>query len=142
VSLYDLVMGDGSQRSRGAFLIHVLGNPDVGRFRDAWVEKGDAGEPVIVIYTRNGGGNRECYCDESHESGCLQEIIADLQEHPLYLSDEDDEFDFTYATFRFRCPADEQVRDLLAGAAGGRRDMDAEWEQAIAAMTPKAGGGS
>lgn len=132
--MYDLVVGDGGQGARGAFLLHVLGSPEPGRFRDAWVEKGDDGEPVIVIYTRNGGGNRECYCHDHPEVGCLEKVIEDLQAHPLYLSDEDDDFDGTYATFRFRCPDDAEVRDLLAGAADGRRDMDAEWQKAIASI--------
>jgi len=136
VSLYDLVLGDGGQRARGMVLLTFLGNPTVGRFRDAWVEKGDGGEPVIVVYTRNGGGNRECMCDDHPEGGCLLEVIEDLQRNPLYLSDEDDEFDCTYASFRFRCPDNAEVRDALAGVADGRRDMDAEWAKAIASLTP------
>lgn len=131
--MYDLVIGDGGQRARGAFLLRILGNPEPGRFRDAWVEKGDDGEPIIVIYTRNGGGNRECYCHDHPEPGCLEQVIEDLQADPLYLSDEDDDGDRTYASFRFRCPP--EVRDLLAGIAGGQRDMDAEWQRAITAIT-------
>ncbi len=136
MSMYDLVAGDGGQRDRGAILLAVLGNPNVGRFRDAWVEKGEAGEPVIAIYTRNGGGNRQCYCDDGeHElSGPCTGVIASelLPAHPLYLRDVDDSFDSTYATFYFRTP--DEYRDALAEVAQEPVDTDARWQQMIAAL--------
>jgi hypothetical protein len=101
--LYNLVMGDGKEADRGTILLAALGNPNVARYRDAWVENYD-GEPVIAIYTRQGGGNRECYC-EAEPCECGSAVSnADLQAHPLYLRDADDDFDSTYATFYFRCP--------------------------------------
>lgn len=65
--LYNLIASDGKEFDRGKILLAILGNPEVGWFRDAWVEKGEDGKPVIAIYTRNGGGNREHYC---HFQGC------------------------------------------------------------------------
>jgi hypothetical protein len=65
-------------------------------------------EQVLAISTRQGGGNRECYCetpDESHEDGCLALNNEELQAHPQYLHDEDDEWDRTYATFYFKVTA-------------------------------------
>lgn len=61
------------------------------RFRDCYLSE-DKGH--IEIYTRVGGGNREDYADE----------IEKLRSMPTYVSDEDDDFDCTYATFTFGVP--------------------------------------
>lgn len=76
---------------------------DVGRFRDAYVKDGR-----LVVFTRLGGGNRECDgvftgCS-GEEHSCYQPQIKALQNHPLYVEDYDDEFDSTYASFVFRIP--------------------------------------
>lgn len=123
MSMYNLVAADGNQNLRGQILTAALGDPDVGRFRDAWIEKGDDGQPVIAIYTRNGGGNRESYAD----------VIADLQAHPLYLRDADDDFDATYATFYFRTP--DHLVDQFREIAGEPVNMSERWQQAIAAIS-------
>lgn len=130
--MYSLVAGDGHQNVRGQILIAALGGPDVGRFRDAWVEKGDDGKPVIAIYTRNGGGNRECWCDKHPEPGCLNLINETLAAHPLYLRDADDDFDSTYATFYFRTP--DHLTDQFREIAGEPVNMSDRWQQIIAAI--------
>ena len=61
------------------------------RFRDCYLSED---ENHIEIYTRVGGGNREGYADE----------IEKLRSMPTYVSDEDDDFDCTYATFTFGVP--------------------------------------
>lgn len=61
------------------------------RFRDCYLS--EDGEH-IEIFTRVGGGNREGYADE----------IEKLRSMPTYVSDEDDDFDCTYATFTFGVP--------------------------------------
>ena len=38
MSMYAIAVGDGNQNARGQVLINWLGSPDVGRFRDAWIE--------------------------------------------------------------------------------------------------------
>lgn len=129
MSMYSMVAGDGHQYDRGRILLAALGNPDPGRFRDAWVEKGENGQPVIAIYTRNGGGNREEY----------EGVIADLQDHPLYLRDADDDFDSTYATFYFSTPA--ELRDQFREIAQEPVDTDQRWMDVIAALSGKAGEG-
>ncbi|MFD7705586.1 hypothetical protein [Streptomyces sp. NPDC059786] len=125
MSMYSLVAGDGHQYDRGSILLAALGDPDVGRFRDAWVEKGENGEPVIAIYTRNGGGNREDY----------QSVIADLQGHPLYLRDTDDDFDSTYATFYFRTP--DELSDQFREIAVEPVNMSERWLAVINALSGK-----
>ncbi len=133
MGLYDIVMGDGGQGERGAVLLSVLGAPYVARYRDAWVEKGEDGEPVIAVYTRQGGGNRECYCDDDPCSCLSPASNAALAAHPAYIRDADDDFDATYATFYFSVPDDagQDVRDLLAAAAGDPVDMSERWRLAI-----------
>ena len=131
MSMYDLVAGDGQQQSRGAVLLAMLGNPDPGRFRDAWVERGQDGEPVIAIYTRNGGGNRECYCEDVGGDSCTGCIGAAFARHPLCFRDVDDD---TYATYYFHSPP--EYRDLLAGVMGDPVDMGARWQAAIDAIRP------
>jgi len=133
MSMYELAVADGNQRERGAVLLGMLGDPVVARFRDAWVEKGEDG-PVIAIYTRQGGGNRECYCDSepgrAHVPGqCHAACNEALAAHPLYLRDADDDFDATYATFYFRAP--EQWREVLDGAAVEPVNMSERWQEAI-----------
>jgi hypothetical protein len=138
MALYDIAVGDGHQRERGAILLQMLGGPTVARFRDAWAEKGESG-PVIAIYTRQGGGNRECYCEgepgsakfaEAHvPAGCYAACNQELARHPLYITDRDDEFDSTYATFYFRAPG--EYREVLTEAAGDPVDTDKRWQDAI-----------
>lgn len=61
---------------------------------------------IYVLMTRQGGGNRECWCDDpdliSHDSYCISYNNEYLQEHPEYLYDQDDIYDSTYATFYFK----------------------------------------
>jgi hypothetical protein len=132
MSLYGIVFGDDDRSQRGATLLAMLGFEsfgDVGRFRDAWVERGGDDQPVIAIYTRNGGGNRGCWGEhlDGPCTGCIAE--HELPQHPLYLRDADDEFDTTYATFYFRAP--EEHRELLREVMGDPVDMDERWQAAI-----------
>lgn len=66
----------------------ALREEEIPRYRDAW---GD--EDYLFIETRTGGNNRGDYNNSV------------LTGHPLYESDEDSEFDSTYAIFTFRTPA-------------------------------------
>ena len=143
MSLYDIVFGDPGRPQRGAALLAVLGSPDVGRFRDALVEKDADGNPVIAIYTRNGGGNREHYDPDTEAgphcscTGCIAE--HQLPAHPLYLVDVDDGFDSTYATFYFKPPDDEGLLQFLREVAGEHVDTSARWLDAIAAVEKATG---
>ena len=132
MSLYDVALGDGGQHERGAILLQVLGGPTVARFRDAWAETSDDG-PVIAIYTRQGGGNRECNCEEFGREHVPEQCYAACNEalaaHPLYLRDADDEFDATYCTFYFRAP--DEFRGVLTRLAGEPVNMGERWKAAI-----------
>jgi hypothetical protein len=135
--LYNTVLGDGNEGVRGALVLTLLGVPQdermafVGRYRDAWIEQQGDAPPLLVIYTRNGGGNRD---DQAGP-------ISAMQAHPLYVRDEDDSFDSTYATFWFevpeQCPGPmfepwAEFRAGLVAAAVPPVDMGARWTEAIA----------
>lgn len=111
MSFFNLLFG--SNPSMEAAVKTALGN--VGRYRAAWIEKGDGGVPVLAVYTRNGGGNREHYGDGDGGLGCdcTGCIISHrLPSLPLYIGDRDDDFDCTYCTVYFRLPAEfEQALD-------------------------------
>jgi hypothetical protein len=70
-----------------------------GRFRDIWLS--DEGKK-IVLFTRNGGGNREEYA----------QIFKAIREHRLYIRDWDDDYDSTYAYIEFQTP--EEMVETLA----------------------------
>lgn len=74
--------------------------PRVGALDPQW----DDPDAMLVasMFTRNGGGNRDCWCNSKDDCGCLAGTISALQAHPAYVCDEDDDGDETYATFWFR----------------------------------------
>ena len=90
MSLYNMVFGLNPNADQ---LLSLLGysRGDCGRFRDVFVEDG-----MIVIHTRNGGGNREDY----------EEVFDEMSTHPWYSHDADYDFDCTYANIYFKVPED------------------------------------
>jgi hypothetical protein len=98
-------------------------SPDaVGRFRDVHLtEDGKR----IVVFTRNGGGNREEY----------QDVIAQLQAHPLYVRDWDDDFDCTYASFEFKVPEEHKdFADFLHGLTQDKRPPMQKFDELLTKM--------
>lgn len=131
MSLYNLLQGVNSQAE---IALALIGNPDVGRFRDGWLELDSEGQPRVAIYTRNGGGNRECWADDPEScTDCTAHKMRALTEHPQYLSDADDSFDSTYATVYFSVPA-EYVDEVRKIASPTPVDTDARWESVIRAI--------
>lgn len=63
------------------------------RFRDCFINK-NGGSREIHIYTRVGSANQNC--------GFGEEALYD---DPNFLRFEDDEYDSTYGTYVFKCPA-------------------------------------
>jgi hypothetical protein len=91
MSMYNMLFGTNpiAPVLKQVLRLDVEGGYDTGRFRDIYIEN-----DKIILYTRNGGGNRECY----------QDIIDLLAEHPNYITDYDDDFDCTYAYIEFSIP--------------------------------------
>ncbi len=83
-----------------------------GRFRDIYFE--NENDPKIILYTRNGGGNREYY----------EYVFELLSAHPLYLNDYDDDFDCTYAYIEFKAP--QAVVDFFEGVKTGKLESVSE----------------
>lgn len=126
--LLGMVAHDQTSENIDAYMEPVLNL----RIRDAWVERQPDGPPVMALYTRNGGGNR----DHDHTDGedhCLGCRGDKATEHPRYLRDADDEFDSTYRTYWFAFPPDlpRDHQDALNEVAEDPKDMSQLWMQAI-----------
>jgi hypothetical protein len=121
MSLYHMLFGTNPASN---VLLACLGitPQQIPRYRDCYIDKE---RMQIVIYTRTGGGNRDYY--ESEQS-CRQNYPenfeagqeapngpwnVDLRAVEGFVSDEDDDFDCTYAHFYYQFPA-QYVEELTA----------------------------
>ena len=88
MSLYNMVNGFNPAC---VFIMPMLGRKqnEYPRFRDCFVTD----DNNIAIYTRVGGGNRNCGYGEE-----------ELYEDENFLKTYDDEFDSTYGTYEFKVP--------------------------------------
>jgi hypothetical protein len=152
MSMYGMVFGDGTFKAPMAAVAEV--DPEkIGRLRDMWMEPHEDGGYRLAIYTRVGGNNRESYT----------EWVEYAQSHPNYISDRDDDFDNTYATYYFRItdagveawakwigesnvgdeepftPSAEELWDFIKGANLEVVDTDKGWQEALARMGKVAG---
>ena len=89
MSLYNIING---YNPTCIVLLPMLGRKqeEYPRFRDCFLTEDKKG---IAIYTRVGGGNRDCGFGEEK-----------LYEDENFIRTYDDEFDCTYATYEFRVP--------------------------------------
>jgi hypothetical protein len=120
MSLYNMVFGEN--KSQASFLFSLLNKTpsDFGRYRDIYVT-----EDHIVVHTRNGGGNRESF----------EKVFEELNSHPLYDYDEDDDYDCTYANIYFRHP--EGFSDILKELAEGTITPSEKWKILLTSMSDK-----
>lgn len=106
------------------FVLPMLGekHPDeYPRFRDCFITENEN----IAVYTRVGGGNRdEGYGEE------------ELQAHPNYISDYDDDFDSTYATYVFSVP-EEFKNDFELVKEGRLKECSEMYKQRVIKVYPK-----
>ena len=141
MSLYNMINGVNP----AAFLILPMLNkhPDeYPRFRDCWAgkpnndyentnlgcptKKIDPTKHLICVYTRVGGGNRENY----------QVEIDAMRSMEGYLTDYDDDFDCTFATFEFTVPEKWQADyDIILDAKTG--DISNAYRKQIFKVYPK-----
>lgn len=128
--MYNLLFG---QNSLAPLLLKILdldqpnGNWSSGRFRDIYLN--DDGTRII-LFTRNGGGNRECWdlwteneiegVSDTEKCSCVGcNMTYRLPKHPYYICDYDDDFDPTYAYVEFRVP--EEYLPLTKALATGEK---------------------
>ena len=128
------------------FLLPMLGkHPDeYPRFRDCFAGKQNTDsevdqfgipvqkhgeEELISVYTRVGGGNRESYEKE----------IEAMRAMPEYVTDFDDDFDCTFATFVFNVP-ERFKTDFRKLKEGKVEELSEELKQQIDAVYPKLNG--
>ena len=108
MGLYNILFGVNPNYEQILTALNLT-KEEVPRFRDAYLTERE-GKQVIAIHTRMGTGNRghwdydsdtnegiECKCN-----GCRAQY--GLAQHPAYIADEDDNFDYTYATYYFQMP--------------------------------------
>ena len=105
------------------FILPLLGEKhpdDYPRYRDCFVTE----DNEIAVYTRVGGGNRN--------EGFGEE---ELQSHPNFLRDEDDDFDSTYATYYFGVPEEwEKDFDLVVNKL---KETSQEYRDRLYKVYPK-----
>jgi hypothetical protein len=113
MSFYNLVHGENPFAD---VLLAIVGltRGDVPRYRDCYWTGSE-----IAIHTRTGGGNRDAY-----EGG-----NSELQDMALYLRDEDDDYDSTYATFYFSMP--EKFAWIIPQLQAEDRTPEDRWKEAI-----------
>lgn len=120
MSFYNMINGINP----ATFLIlPMLGekHPDqYPRFRDCFIEGNE-----IHVYTRVGGGNRDAGFGEE-----------ELQSHPNFLRDFDDDYDSTYATYCFSIP-DEWKNDFELILNGKLNEVSSEYQLRVRNVFPK-----
>jgi hypothetical protein len=121
MSLYNLLFGVSNQ---APLVLNLLGKTegDFGRFRDAYIT-----EQYLVVHTRCGGGNRESY----------EHVFDEMASHPLYVHDQDDDFDCTYCDFFFKHPPG--VAEQMAAIASDNPQMAPaeKWQKLFAHLGKK-----
>ena len=138
MSLYNAIF---RKNPLSKILLGLIGltEKDFYRFRDCYLNE----DGNISVYTRGGGGNRECFCGEyskdectvidsdnnRHTPGCVCLFHAANQLHPNYLNDFNDDFDNTYASFIFSIPeSGKYVIDVFKEANVGNRNPEKMWK--------------
>lgn len=103
MSMYNMINGYNPSVQLALVLLEI--NPkDISRFRDAYI---DIKNEQIVIFTRTGGSkDPETYDNRA----CFPNDI--LENHKLFISTKDDDFDPTYAYYYFKIPEDKKIEVL------------------------------
>lgn len=114
MSLYNMLFG---RNPYSELLMAMLGlTPgECGRFRDCYPNEDGT---KIIVYTRNGGGNRDEY----------QGTIDALAAHPHYVRDYDDDYDCTYASIEFSVPEQFATHVKAIADAADTRTPAEKWQ--------------
>ncbi len=130
MSLYNMVCGTDPLAGPILGLLGFKSMNDIPRFRDAYLDDKVEGDPTFVVFTRTGGGNRQTYELNDPEHTPEGPYNDDIRRMPGYIDDFDDDFDSTFAHFRFRIPdevradVDKLIAELKAEGVALDRPMD------------------
>ena len=129
MSLYNIMNGVNPATF---FVLPMLGkHPDeYPRFRDCFLSDDERPELAdhIHIYTRTGGENRDDYESENQA----------MREMPGFVTDYDDSFDCTFASWVFRVP-ERWKSDYDKIRSGNIKDVSAEYQTELRRVYPKLG---
>lgn len=120
MSLYNMING----YNPGCVLfLPMLGreSKEYPRFRDCFLTK----DNNIAVYTRVGGGNRNCGFGEEK-----------LYEDENFVKTYDDDYDNTYATYEFKVP-DKWQDDFEKIVSGRAAEVSGEYISEVKKMYPK-----
>jgi len=127
MNLYNMLHG---ATSATFFVMPMLGDkhPDnYPRFRDCFIKDEEYPEydNYIHVYTRVGGGNRG--------QGYGEDLLC---QHPEYVTNFDDSFDSTYATYIFKVP-EKWKADFELVVAGELDKLSKEYQAQVRKVFPK-----
>lgn len=126
MSLYNMING---MTPAVFFILPMLGkHPDeYPRFRDCFLHDEEHPEYKnhIHVYTRVGGGNRDCGFGEEK-----------LYEDPNYVTTFDDSFDSTFATYIFKVP-EKWKADFDLITTGKLKEISEEYKTELYRIYPK-----
>lgn len=120
MGLYTMIFGKNPEYE---VLLSSLGlvSEDFYRFRDCYLGEYE-GYLYIVVYTRAGASNSDCYCYDpyicddpakrtevdyfgvEHCPGCVELLNQRIEAHPNYRFRADDDYDCTYCSYYFEPP--------------------------------------
>lgn len=128
MSLYNMIAG---VNPAAFFILPMLGekHPDsYPRFRDCFVTESDVnkGEYEIHVFTRVGGGNRDCGFGEE-----------ELKKHPNFVRDFDDDFDNTFATYCFSIPEEWKDDFRTITIDGNLPEISEKYKERLYKVYPK-----
>lgn len=86
MSMYSMVFGKNPM-SEAILATLGLTRADCGRFRDCFIANGK-----IAVYTRNGGGNRHCWCKDDPKYGykdCKHHVVQEEEDEKIFVNKED-----------------------------------------------------
>lgn len=115
-----------------AFISGIVGykiTEEFPRFRNAFSEDPEWNKPStpdFLVYTRMGGGNRDCWDegDSDTECQCVACICDRIEEQPECLGSYDDQFDCTYRTFGMKfTPEQKKFYDSLENSSEARDEL-------------------
>lgn len=82
-------------------ILGVRSTTEIVRFRDAYLTyRDDTNEPIMIILARTGS---TAWTDQTNDH---------LKELPGFIDSQDDEFDTSFALFRYTLPDDAELREL------------------------------